>query len=80
MKTLAEEWSGFEAAVMPASAGPVQRHEMRGAFYAGFHSALTAAVEAAIECGDDDARGAELLEQLRQEARRFVLSMLRGES
>lgn len=40
MKTVYEEWASFALAVIPADAPPVQRQEMRRAFYAGCWSML----------------------------------------
>ncbi|MGI9251162.1 MAG: hypothetical protein ACR2PR_08190 [Pseudohongiellaceae bacterium] len=34
-KPIAKLWAGYEAAVMPKDAGPVQREETRQAFFAG---------------------------------------------
>lgn len=38
--TLASKWDAFQTLVVPASAGPVQRQEMRRAFYAGAEAVL----------------------------------------
>lgn len=35
MNTIQHYWESFEASVVPKTAGPVQRQEMRRAFYAG---------------------------------------------
>lgn len=38
--TIAEQWAAFEALVMPKDAPPVQRQEMRRAFYSGAEAML----------------------------------------
>lgn len=38
--TIAQEWECFRFRVMAADAAPIQRREMRLAFYAGFKSML----------------------------------------
>lgn len=43
MSTIAEQWLEFSAMVLPNNVSDVQRTEMRRAFYAGFHSALSSA-------------------------------------
>lgn len=78
MKTAAQQWASFEAIVMPASAGDVQRMEMRRAFYAGFHSALACALEAADESGDNDDLGATMIERLHQECAQFAREVQAG--
>lgn len=40
MNTIAEQWATFEALVMPLNAPPVQRQEMRRAFYSGAEAML----------------------------------------
>jgi hypothetical protein len=38
--TIAQQWEVFASNCLPADAGPVQRQEMRRAFYAGFGAAV----------------------------------------
>lgn len=41
METVAQIWESFEKKILdPINAPPVQRHEMRKAFYAGFGSGI----------------------------------------
>jgi hypothetical protein len=78
MRTIAQQWTSFEAAVVPAAAGRVQRMEMRRAFYAGFQAALLATSEAAAECGDNDDLGASMIETLHRECGAFADAVARG--
>lgn len=78
MKTIAEQWADFESVVIPRSAGGAQRQEMRRAFYAGFHSALECALQAADESGDDDDLGARMLQSLRDECKKFAVAVVAG--
>ena len=41
MSTIQQEWEDFEAAVIPKDALPIQRQEMRRAFYSGVHATLS---------------------------------------
>lgn len=79
MNTIAEQWASFEAAVMPASAGPVQRQEMRRAFYAGFEGALRIAWNIGDESVSEDG-GVAILEGLHEECRMFAAQVGRGEA
>lgn len=54
MKTLFEEWQSFERAVVPVAAPPVQREEMRRAFYAGASVMLTLVLAAVAPENEDD--------------------------
>lgn len=54
-RRLAERWDSFAMAVLTKGAPPIQREEMRRAFYAGAQGFLTAqvvaaAIEALEEC------------------------------
>ena len=81
MKTIAERGSDFEAAVLdPVQAEPLQRREMRRAFYAGFFSSLMAGVEMADESGDDDPAGVRMLQALHDECREFGLAINAGKA
>ncbi len=78
MKTIAQRWTEFEAQVISPDAGPVQRQEMRRAFYAGFNEALVASLQMAEESGNDDELGVAMMESLHRECREFVSSVLTG--
>ena len=76
-RTIAQQWANFEKAVLPANAGPVQRQEMRRAFYGGFGAALMASVEIADAELTDEA-GAAVLEGYHQECALFVQAVQEG--
>lgn len=78
MKTIAERWTEFEAAVMPKGAGSLQRVEMRRAFYAGFQCSLFAGLEMAAESGDNDDIGATMIQRLHEECSRFMHDVRAG--
>ena len=64
MKTLAEEWSSYEARVLPKNAGDVQRIETRRAFYAGagaFLACMQGNLEAGPEATDGDVENLDTL-------------------
>ncbi len=77
MRTIADIWSSFEARVLPPSVGPVQRQEMRRAFYGGAVSALGLCVEISDHAKTDD-QGATMFEALHQECRDFGRAVEEG--
>lgn len=78
MKTIAEQWALFEQMVLPQKASPLQRQDMRRAFYSGFQAAMVAGIEIAAASGDDDARGAAMLQALHDECAQFVVEVHHG--
>jgi hypothetical protein len=71
LRTIAQHWAAFERLVLPADCGPVQRQEMRRAFYCGAHAVLTITLEISSAEVSEDA-GAAILEGLHDECRRFA--------
>jgi hypothetical protein len=69
MNTIDEKWRSFEAEVVPKNAPPVQRIEMRRAFYAGASGALRLMTDLS-DLSEDAAVLA--LEGLHEEARQFT--------
>lgn len=70
MKTIADEWASYEAEVLPATAGEIQRTETRRGFYAGAQALLSLMVS---ECSDvSDEEGADVMEALHRELRTFA--------
>jgi hypothetical protein len=80
MKTIAEHWREFEQMVLPPMASTIQRREMRRAFYAGFQSCLSAAIEIGTTSDGDDKQGAEMLQRLQDECQQFVAAVLDGQA
>ena len=78
MRSVAQQWAQFEALVLPASAGPTQRQEMRRAFYAGFQGALMAGIEMADESGESDDIGVTLIQRLHDECQQFAREVAAG--
>lgn len=78
MKTVAQRWADFEAAVMPKGAHVSQVREMRRSFYMGFWAALQAGLEMAAESGANDDVGATMIERLHQECLAFKAAVLEG--
>lgn len=68
-------WMMFEVQVMPPGTPPIQRKEMRRAFYAGAHAMLEECVSAAAL--DEDA-AVEALRRLNNEAAAFGAKVLAG--
>lgn len=75
MNTVQQQWALFEAAVIPQSAPPVQRQEMRRAFYSG----VKAVLRLQFEMGDvsDDA-GVAMIAGWHDECFRFAQQVATG--
>lgn len=71
MNTIAEQWAIFEMLVMPKDASPVQRQEMRRAFYAGAEAMLRLQY-VACDKGVSENGGVMMLEGWHDECRRFA--------
>lgn len=72
MHTIEERWRMFRLRAIALDAPPVQVHEMRIAFYAGFQAMLDANFELG---GLDEHIAVPLLERLHVEARTFGHSL-----
>ena len=77
MNTIADQWAAFEVLVMPKDAPPVQRQEMRRAFYAGAEAMLRLQ-HAATEPGISENAGVMMLEGWHDECRRFAQQVSQG--
>ena len=81
MNTIQSEWEDFEAKVMPDGAGPIQRQEMRRAFYSGVAAGLTMREKITKTAGGLDERAAEqVLVGLAEELKMFTEQVMRGEA
>lgn len=76
MRTIAQQWTDFERAIL-INAGPVQRSEMRRAFYAGAQAVLFVSIQIADADASDEA-GAAMLQGLHDECRRFGAEIAAG--
>lgn len=77
MNTVQEQWQTFEALVMPANAPPIQRQEMRRAFYAGAEAMMRVQWNIGGEEISEDA-GVQILEGCRDELQRFAQQVANG--
>ena len=71
MNTVQEQWQIFEALVVPKNAPPVQRQEMRRAFYAGAEAMMRIQWNIGDSSVSEDA-GIQILEGCRDELKRFA--------
>jgi hypothetical protein len=69
MNTIQEAWESFERAVVPIDAPPIQRQEMRKAFYAGAVSMLNIVTGPLTDMSDE--AGCALIDSLVEEGRMF---------
>lgn len=76
--TLAALWLIYEQKVIPPNAPPVQRREMRGAFYGGAFSLLEI-IFAIGRAGPTNAQGAAALSALLNECLEFVAELGKGD-
>ena len=76
--TVEEQWAGYAAAVMPPGAPPVQRREMRRAFYAGVYSLLLLCRDVLGSPLVSEAEGERALESQLAECEAFQREMLEG--
>lgn len=74
------EWWSFTAAAIPSTAGPVQRQEMRRAFYAGALAVLHGLMES-LDPGDEPtAEDFDRMSRLEAELQAFGEAIQRGEA
>jgi hypothetical protein len=74
MKTLDAQWSEFAGQVIPVDALPVQRIEMKRAFYGGAHVILSMMFHAVGPESVSEEEGIKLLETWHRECEVFVAS------
>lgn len=77
MNTIADQWTAFDALVVPKSAGPAQRQEMRRAFYAGAEAMLRLQFSIGDEAVSEEA-GVAMMEGWHDECRRFAVQVQEG--
>lgn len=79
MNTITEQWALFESSVMPKDAPPIQRQEMRRAFYSGAEAMLR--IQHAIASGtvSEDA-GVAILQGLHEELHGFAWMVATGKA
>jgi hypothetical protein len=77
MRSIDAEWRSYEKAVVPKTAGEVQRQETRRAFYAGASAMLNMQMEMA-ELSEDAA--VAVLNGLHEEAGSFAFMVMEGKA
>lgn len=75
MNTIKDEWDRFEKSVINPDAPPVQRAEMRRAFYGGATAMLFMMIRNAK---NSDAAGMALIESWREEVHQFAVEVIGG--
>ena len=78
MRTVAQQFDGFAAALRLDNASAGQRKDMKLAFYGGAAAMLHSMTNAAHESGDSDDIGVTKVEQLRAELAKFAANLPRG--
>lgn len=79
MKVIERQWKQFDRESIPRTAPPIQRQEMRRAFYAG----AAALLHLAKGLGDDEVSedaGAAVLEAMQQEIVEFFEQVRQGKA
>ena len=74
-QTINDKWKIFELAVLPRNASPVQRIEMKRAFFAGFHQCLCDLTGLSVSNEDN---ALESLARWQKEAEGFSVAILEG--
>jgi hypothetical protein len=75
---MAEQWDKFARAVMPAGVSPLQKQEMRRAFYAGAESILFRVIMAFAPETDPTAGDLQIMTDLHQELTDFAELVKQG--
>jgi hypothetical protein len=75
---MAEQWDQFARAILPPGVGPVQRQEMRRAFYAGAESILFRVIQAFAPETEPTAADMQIMSDLVQELRDFADQVKQG--
>lgn len=79
MNTIQTQWEKFSSLVVPKDASPVQKQEMRRAFYAGAEAMSKILFAIGDQSLSEDA-GAQILEGCQDEINRFALQVLEGKA
>lgn len=72
-KNVERMWLSFEAAVIPATAGRIQRSAMRDAFFAGAIALFYTSVEVSHSFSEADAE--DFMSRIEQEFSEFIRTM-----
>lgn len=75
MIDIEQEWKDFAAKVLPEDAPPIQRQEMRRAFFAGFQLSLVGLSDLSAQ---DEDRAMEALEDMHRQCHEFAARVEMG--
>ena len=76
-RTVQSEWDSFVMMVLPADAGPVQRSEMRRAFYAGAEATRRLHWDIGDKSVSED-EGMRMLDEWDKEIKQFAADIAAG--
>jgi hypothetical protein len=79
MNTILEQWESFSAMALPLDAPPIQRQEMRRAFYAGAEAMARIQFSVGDRAMSEDA-GVQVLEGCHDELRGFARRVVEGKA
>jgi hypothetical protein len=79
MRTIAALWESYNKEVVPATASPIQRQELRRAFYAGAGSMMGLVYDLGDDSISEDA-GIAVMQGLVDEAHAFKNAVLAGQA
>lgn len=65
MKTINQQWKDFEVRCLPKNTSPIQRREMKRAFFVGFAAAFNTMAEDIAELPEDE--GVKEMKSLNQQ-------------
>jgi len=77
---MAEQWDQFARAVIPAGAPPVQRQEMRRAFYAGAQAILFRVIAAFAPEEEPTPEDLQIMADLERELSDFAVAVKEGKA
>lgn len=75
---MAEEWDKFERTVLPATASPTQKQEMRRAFYSGAQSILFRIIQSFAPETEPTEADLQIMTDLQTELREFGAAIQAG--
>lgn len=75
---MAEQWDQFARAVLPQNAPPVQRQEVRRAFYAGAQAIMLKVIATLASDAEPTAGDLQIMEDLERELSDFAESVKEG--
>jgi hypothetical protein len=77
-RMMAEQWNSFAESVLPPNVGPVQRQEMRRAFYAGGQAIMLKIIQSLAPETEPTASDLRLMDDLHEELNSFAEAVRMG--